>query len=245
MVSTATAKVPLGATTTVRKWYLDVDSGGGVTKTYTVVAATDLFTSTAHGLTAGNPVTFNVGAPAGITPGTTYYVLPTGLTTDAFKVSATVGGTALDVTADGGGSLVTGPVWTGVFGITDFKPTQDDTLQDDSDFDSAGFGSQTKTAEKWALEFKVKRAVRAATATAYDPGQEVLRVKAQGKMGPANSVRVRFYEMEPAGPRVEAYQGQAAVSWAPEGGSMEALDMVSVKLTGQGARTAITHPDAP
>lgn len=242
MVSTATTKVPLGASTTVRKWYVDVDAGG-VTKAYTVIASTDLFTSTAHGMIAGNPLTFGTGAPAGITVGTTYYVIATGLTTDAFKVSATVGGSALDVTADGGGNLTTGPIWTGVFGMTDFKPTQDDTLQDDSDMDSGGFGSQTKTAEKWGMEFTLARKVRAALATAYDPGQELLRAKAQGQMGPANSIRVRYYEMQPAGPRVEAYQGLAAVTWSPKGGGMPDLDVVDVKLVGQGARSAIAHPD--
>jgi len=49
--------------------------------------------------------------------------------------------------------------------------------------------------------------------------------------------------MSPGGPRVEAYQGWAAVTWSPSGGAMDALDQVSVTLTGQGQRTAITHPD--
>lgn len=161
----ATTKVPLGASTTVRKWYLDVNS--------------NTFAS---------------------------------------------------------------PTWVGVFGMTEFKPAIEPTLQDDSDMDGGGYKSQTKTAESWSCEFKVKRAVTAALSTAYDPGQEILRLKAIGQFGPANQVDIRYYEMEPSGPRIEAYRGFAAVSWSPDGGQMDALDMVSVVLTGQGKLSPITHP---
>jgi hypothetical protein len=163
----ATVKVPLGASTTNRKWYVDVNTG-----------------------------------------------------TDA------------------------APVWVGVFGITDFKPSIEATMQDDSDYDSEGYKSETKTAEAWSLEMKLARKVTAASSTAYDPGQEHIRSKAIGKMGPANQVKVRFYEMEPSGPRIQAYKGNAAADWSPEGGEMDALDIVSVKLVGQGKLEAITHPDA-
>jgi hypothetical protein len=163
----ATTKVPLGASTSVRKWYLDVNTGS--------------------------------------------YASPT---------------------------------WVGVFGMTEFKNAVDPTLQDDADFDSGGYKSQTKTAEEWAVEAKVARKVTAADPTAYDPGQEFLRAKAIGKFGAQNSADIRFYEMEPGGPRVEAYRGQAAVTWSPEGGAMDELDMASLTLTGQGALNPITHPDA-
>lgn len=161
----ATTKVPLGASTTVRKWYLDVNTG-----------------------------------------------------------------------------TVAAPVWTGVFGITEFKPALEPNLEDDSDFDSEGYGSDTKTAEKWKVEFKIGRKVTVADATAYDAGQEFLRGKAIGKFGPANSVQIRYYEMEPNGPRIEAYKGLAAVTWSPEGGKMSDLDMVAVALAGQGKLEQITHP---
>lgn len=162
----ATTKAPLGASTTVRKWYLDVNTG-----------------------------TFAA------------------------------------------------PTWTGVFGITDFKPARDPDLQDDSDFDSEGYKSKTKTAEEWGVETKVSRKSTLADATAYDPGQEFLRAKSL-EFGASNSVDLRYYEMEPNGPREEAYRGQAAVTWSPDGGKMADLDMVSVKLDGQGKLTPITHPDA-
>ena len=61
-------------------------------------------------------------------------------------------------------------------------------------------------------------------------------------MGVANSVEIRYYEMEPSGPRGEAYQGRAAVSFAEEGGAMTALSTATCDLMGQGALTAIAHP---
>lgn len=164
---TATTKTPLGATTTNRKWYLDVNTG-------TTIA----------------------------------------------------------------------PVWTGVFGITDFTPGLDNTLQDDSDYDSEGFKSSTKTASQWTVSGTVKRAVTAASPTAYDPGQEALRL-AGDENGVANSVHVRWYEMEEDGPRVEAYEGHGAVSWSPNGGSMDALSTAGFTVTGQGKRVPIAHPATP
>jgi hypothetical protein len=161
----STTKVPLGASTLIRKWYLDVNTG-----TY--------------------------GAP----------------------------------------------VWTGVFGVEEFKPALDPTVQDDADFDSAGYKSSTITALGWSLELKLARKVKASDATVYDPGQEALRA-ASMLMGTNNQVDLRWYEVTTNGPKVEAYRGYAAVSWTPDGGAMDALDTVSVTLTGQGARTVITHPD--
>ena len=63
-------------------------------------------------LQAGQPVVFSTtGAlPTGLTAGTVYYVSATGLTADAFSVSATVGGAAIDTTAAGTGTqTVTAP----------------------------------------------------------------------------------------------------------------------------------------
>ena len=79
------------------------------------------------------------------------------------------------------------PIWTGVFGVTDFKPINNGDLQDDSDFDGGGYKSQVQTAIEWGIELKVKRAVTTASPTAYDPGQEVLRLASLG-LGTGNSV---------------------------------------------------------
>ncbi|MEV4053039.1 IPT/TIG domain-containing protein [Amycolatopsis sp. NPDC049688] len=140
-------------------------------------------------------------------------------------------------------SSTTAPVWIPVMGMTDFKQKLDPTLQDDSDFDSAGFMSKTKTAEAWGVDAKIVRKVLKADQTSYDPGQEFLRGKAIGKLGAANSAHIRFYEMTPGGPRAEAYDGWAAVTWSPDGGKMSDLNAVSLTLDGQGQLVAITHPN--
>lgn len=167
MVSTATTKAPLGATTLNRKWYLDVNTS----------------------------------------------------TTET-------------------------PTWVGVFGIQEFKPTKAPTQQDASDFDGEGWKSSEVTALEWGVEAKVRRGVTTADPEAYDPGQEFLRLASDG-MGTENNVHIRYYEMTPGGPRVEAYEGFVSVTWEPDGGGMDALDTVSVKLGGKGKRVPITHPDPP
>jgi len=76
----------------------------GVTKALTTpfgVASTNVLTSTAHGLVAGNAVMFRfLTGGSGLVVGTTYYVIAAGLTANAFEVSATLGGSAVDFTTD-------------------------------------------------------------------------------------------------------------------------------------------------
>lgn len=67
----------------------------------TISAATNLVTSTAHGLVAGDRVTFfSLTGGTGLSTGTTYYVIAGGLTANAFAVSTTSGGSAVDVTVN-------------------------------------------------------------------------------------------------------------------------------------------------
>jgi hypothetical protein len=63
--------------------------------------------SEAHGLTTNDRVVFwpgsGSGLPAGLSVGTLYHVIATGLTVDVFSVSTTQGGSAVDITDEGGG----------------------------------------------------------------------------------------------------------------------------------------------
>lgn len=63
--------------------------------------------SEAHGLTTNDRVVFwpgsGSGLPAGLTVGTMYHVIATGLTADVFSVSTTQGGSAVDITDEGAG----------------------------------------------------------------------------------------------------------------------------------------------
>lgn len=111
-----TIPIPAGSTPLVVGLYDAVSAGnllgifpygsaGQVVDGVASVTTTDIFTSTAHGLTTDDRVFFSAVAgetlPTGISATTLYYVLASGLTADAFKVSTTSGGTALDVTAAG------------------------------------------------------------------------------------------------------------------------------------------------
>lgn len=65
----------------------------------------------AHGLVAGNQVVFMAtglagGVPTGLTEGTLYFVIATGLTVDLFRVSATNGGAAITITGKGAAGAV-------------------------------------------------------------------------------------------------------------------------------------------
>jgi hypothetical protein len=84
--------------------FFSIVSGLAIVRAGTDVTNNDV-QSNAHGLVANDRVAFEVveglTVPAGLTAGTLYYVIATGLTTDAFRVSATQGGAAVDITAAG------------------------------------------------------------------------------------------------------------------------------------------------
>lgn len=136
-----------------------------------------------------------------------------------------------------------GTTWVPLMGLTDLQPTTEATMQDDSDFDSEGYRSQTKTASAWGLTGTVRRGVKTGVTPVYDPGQELIR-EAADEMGVANVLTVRFYEMEEEGPRVLAYQGTVATDWTDNGGDMAANSTAGFTLSGRGRRTKIAHPDA-
>lgn len=71
------------------------------TKAVTGVAATELFTSAAHGYGVGNRVRFTgLTGGAGINPNQDYFVIASGLTANDFRVSTTIGGATIDMTTD-------------------------------------------------------------------------------------------------------------------------------------------------
>jgi hypothetical protein len=98
-LTTGTQKAwsPAGASPRIA---ISVDAAG--------VTNNDIF-SEAHGLVAGNSILFwateqgNAGLPAGLSEDTEYFVIATGLTADAFRVSTTLGGSAVDLTDEGVG----------------------------------------------------------------------------------------------------------------------------------------------
>ncbi len=70
------------------------------------IATPAVVTRAAHGLIAGDKIEFTTtGAlPTGITASTPYYVLSSGLTTDTFQISATIGGSAVNTSGSQSGT---------------------------------------------------------------------------------------------------------------------------------------------
>lgn len=73
-------------------------NGGGTPRNFMAVPSTDTIYSTAHGYADTNKIVFYNGVPpTGLTEGTVYFVRDS--TADTFKVAATSGGVAIDLTA--------------------------------------------------------------------------------------------------------------------------------------------------
>lgn len=97
----------VGAGTTVRwagSWAAGVYQGcapnGGTPREFTVDPATDVFTSPGHGFAdAQKAVVWNGTMPTGLTEATVYYFRD--CTTDTFKLAATAGGAAINITGSG------------------------------------------------------------------------------------------------------------------------------------------------
>lgn len=85
--------------------FLGMIPAGGSTLQGCYCASGDITANTinakAHGYSAGNAVVFwtnSGGLPTGLSVGTIYFVIATGLTADVFEVSTTAGGAAVDLT---------------------------------------------------------------------------------------------------------------------------------------------------
>lgn len=81
---------------------------------FTADATTDIITAPAHGFANGDTVTFYGGTPpGGLTEGTVYFVRD--VTTDTFKVAATNGGAAINLTSVGSQLCVVSKIVTETF----------------------------------------------------------------------------------------------------------------------------------
>ena len=96
--------VPISTIRWVGFWngatFIGYAPNGGTPQEFVAVPSTDTIYCPAHGLSDTNKITFfNGTAPAGLTLGTVYFVRDS--TTDTFKVAATAGGIAIDLTTAG------------------------------------------------------------------------------------------------------------------------------------------------
>jgi hypothetical protein len=89
-------------------------------QTVTADAGTDKISAPAHGRVTGDKVVFTSSGsvPAGLTAGTTYYLRDT--ETNYYKLAATRGGTAINITSAGSGTITATYTNTALGGILEF-----------------------------------------------------------------------------------------------------------------------------
>ncbi|MDQ0854780.1 hypothetical protein QFZ79_002891 [Arthrobacter sp. V4I6] len=118
--------------------------------------------------------------------------------------------------------------YTRVYGITNYTPPGvSKSLEDDSDFDSGAWGSQTATGLDYEISGTVK--VPVATATA-DPGQAILRAAGKG-VGEDGYVHFRTVKKDGA----TGHKGLADASFTEGGGARTDLTTAEFTLAGRGA----------
>jgi hypothetical protein len=132
------------------------------------------------------------------------------------------------------------PIWTWWNGLSKFEPTQDPTMQDDTDIGSDGFKSQqvTATSEDVSAEGLIK-GLRSVSGLPVDPGALFVRGKRR-KVGEDNEVQLRYWRTDDM--EAEATIQNFAVGWKDVGGSNEDLQKFTADLKGRGAPTFVAKP---
>lgn len=91
---------------------------GGSPQEFSVAIATDVVTCLGHGYADTNTIVFYGGTvPSPLVEGTVYYVRDA--TTDTFKVAATAGGAAIDLTGAGAGDCVVSRIFEDAYAGAD------------------------------------------------------------------------------------------------------------------------------
>jgi hypothetical protein len=127
--------------------------------------------------------------------------------------------------------------WQSLIGIEDLKPGRSQRREKDEGYDDIGAEREAITGSSWMLDIKLihRTGIDGVTMNAV---QEHLRTKSEATDALTGEAHVRWYDRSGTG---EAWDGRCLVEWTPDGGA--GRDMVSVKLSGQGARVAITNPN--
>lgn len=124
--------------------------------------------------------------------------------------------------------------WTPVLGITEFTPPAvEKNLEDDSSFDSDGWGSQLATGLSWKVEGTVKRARASLT---EDPGQAILR-EAGNNIAEDGLVHVRISDRTTP---TKARTGVADATFTDNGGPRTDITTAAFALAGRGALDPVT-----
>ncbi|MFE7073808.1 phage tail tube protein [Streptomyces sp. NPDC057620] len=133
--------------------------------------------------------------------------------------------------------LVT-PDWVTVIGIAEFTPpAPQPNNEDSSDYESAGWNGNTKTAQEWELPVTLNRKINDVVKV-FHPTHEKLR-QAAWKFGSKSKAHLRWFDRDGL---PEAYEGKGIVQWEYSGGEHTALEQVTVTITGDGELLLIDNP---
>ena len=131
-----------------------------------------------------------------------------------------------DGTASGSDQIPT--EFTPVRGIQEITPPAvEKNLEDDSDLDSGGWGSQIGTGAEYTVEGTVKRPRKGST---DDPGQAILKTAGRG-IGVEGFVWFRLISKTDG----SGDMGLADVQFTEQGGARTDLTLAEFTLTGRGA----------
>lgn len=114
-------------------------------------------------------------------------------------------------------------------------PAVEKNLEDDSDLDSGGWGSQIGTGAEYTVEGTVKRPRRGGT---DDPGQEILKEAGRG-VGVDGFVWWRLTSKTDG----SGDMGLADASFTEQGGSRTDLTLAEFTLTGRGRLVTVEAED--
>lgn len=131
-------------------------------------------------------------------------------------------------------------LWLPLIGIEELKPVFAQRRDKDESYDDLGSMREAITGNNWAVELKLIHRAGVDGVT-FDATQEYLRNKALATDALNGEAHIRWYDRSGIG---EAWDGRCLCDWAADGGAGAARDMVTLKLTGQGPRVAITNPNA-
>jgi hypothetical protein len=132
------------------------------------------------------------------------------------------------------------PDWQLCPAITEFQWTAEPNHEDDTSYDTDGWGENAKTGQDWEVQATFNRKATP-DSTAYSAVHEKIRT-AFFAYGEDSKVHLRFMDRNGL---PEAYVGKALPNWEPQGGEARDLDQVQVTFTGTGPLTPITNPVTP
>jgi hypothetical protein len=131
------------------------------------------------------------------------------------------------------------PDWQQLYGIEKIKPVFTPTRKSDDTVDDAGADRLLVTGYKWGLELDLKHRT-ASDGVTWNAVQEKLRAASEATSTTAAEVQIRYYDR--SGRSGDNASGWVTVDWDPKGGGNQDDDLVTVKLNGQGPKTALTNP---